>query len=92
MGFKCHYCDNIFSKTGNLNRHVGSHFKKTFPCGKCEESFKTSSILKLHEKTHQVKKSANVEFQCEYCTKEHILVIKICQNLTKLAKKIKNCF
>ena len=61
--FKCLICDNTFTQSGSLNRHIKTvHVgKKQFSCEKCDSEFIRKHDLKLHTKTvHEEKKPMHV--------------------------------
>ena len=61
--FKCLICDNTFTQSGSLNRHIKTvHVgKKQFACEKCDSEFIRKHDLKLHTDTvHEEKKPMHV--------------------------------
>ena len=75
--FKCHFCDQAFTKESDLNKHKNIH-SKLHKCEKCNFTFKRMSDLNVHMKTHEnQKKNVRTEnrdttekkYKCEYCMK-----------------------
>ena len=82
--FKCNnsWCGKVFLKKFNLERHVLSSKQKdkTYDCPKCTASFSKPSILKTHQKTHELK----MLYLCEYCSNTY-------QRKDKFQIHIKKC-
>ncbi|CRL02870.1 CLUMA_CG016130, isoform A [Clunio marinus] len=61
----CHYCDKIFLKNSDLQRHILSHTnERNFKCLEigCNKNFKLKNTLERHAKTHQ-----KHVFSCNVC-------------------------
>ena len=62
--FSCDECDAIFSKTGNLNRHVQSkHAGLRYPCTKCDYQATTQQHLDNHTNSKHI----GVKYPCTKC-------------------------
>ena len=65
----CTYCQQSFTRRGNLKRHVeGIHHKRTHPCTQCTKVFKYPSSLKHHVRTAHEHHSRD----CEQCGQKFI--------------------
>ncbi|XP_050395157.1 zinc finger protein 236 [Patella vulgata] len=66
--YNCEYCDKIFKKWNQLQRHVKTHDDdKPFQCGTCTASFNVEDNLILHESTHV---GENQDPVCPECGKK----------------------
>ena len=65
--FVCVYCDDIFLKQCNLNRHKKKHTNTNkFKCDKCVKGYHFSSLLKFHmEQVHD----KIINHTCDICKK-----------------------
>uniref|UniRef100_A0A182W719 C2H2-type domain-containing protein n=1 Tax=Anopheles minimus TaxID=112268 RepID=A0A182W719_9DIPT len=55
--YKCNECDKILPNTGHLIAHIVVHTgENPYLCSLCQRSFANSTRLKLHLKTHCIKK------------------------------------
>lgn len=45
---RCPICDRGFTKQNHLNRHLGTHDKKTYPCAYCSEVFVAYHTRRIH--------------------------------------------
>lgn len=45
---KCPVCDRGFTKQNHLNRHLGTHAKKEYPCAYCSEVFVAYHTRRIH--------------------------------------------
>merc|ERR1739848_84317 len=62
--FRCDECDAIFSKTGNLNRHIQTkHAGLRCPCTKCYYQATTQQHLDNHNNS----KHLGVKYPCTEC-------------------------
>jgi hypothetical protein len=60
----CMFCYRPFSRKGNLQRHIRSHFGiKPFQCKECSKTFSTKSNMKTHEVIHQ----RQTHYDCQFC-------------------------
>ena len=67
LSYVCDVCEKVFSRRGDLLKHVkADHDKiKPFVCNECERKFSESGTLKRHMRTHTKEKP----FQCSLCNK-----------------------
>ena len=51
--FVCKFCSKSFNKVFNVKEHVEIHFDGlSFPCDKCEKTFRSRKILRNHKNRH----------------------------------------
>ncbi|KAG1672332.1 Zinc finger protein 236 [Nymphon striatum] len=63
--FKCEYCDKVFPKWNQYQKHLRSHADdKPFQCKTCTSSFNLEINLKLHDAIHNT-----AELKCPECFK-----------------------
>lgn len=74
---ECEYCQKRFNSKSDLTIHIRIHTKeRPYICPHCGNSFKTSSQLSNHEKSH-----SDPEYHCSICSKSFHLKHKLTAHL-----------
>ncbi|ODM91029.1 putative zinc finger protein, partial [Orchesella cincta] len=65
---KCLVCGKYFTNSHTYLRHVFYHInERPFRCSKCGKAFRTTQILKLHQRVHSDNNTMN--YKCSRCPK-----------------------
>ena len=76
MSFQCHFCETNFRKKAILNQHIKSvhERKKPFDFEKCLKTFKTHSLLTVHNDSVNEQKRLSFDLSTDISTLETSLI------------------